>query len=92
MVPDPAVVEKLPNLLHRGAMIANAIITRLEGKINKKLAAELAAEMLYPPAVAGSIEKAVQRDAYSKALSQAILRSGRVASAGGIQAGLKESQ
>lgn len=48
---------KLPNLLNRTAMIANAIVMRLEGKINRKLAAELAAEMLDPSGVATSMAK-----------------------------------
>lgn len=48
---------KIPNLLNRTAMIANAIVMRLEGKINKKLAAELAAEMLDPSGVAASMAK-----------------------------------
>lgn len=48
---------KIPNILNRTAMIANAIVMRLEGKINRKLAAELAAEMLDPSGVAASMAK-----------------------------------
>lgn len=69
---------KAPNLLHRGVMITNAIVTRLEGKINAKLASEIAAEMLNPPVVAQSMEKALARQKMTKALSEAIERSGRV--------------
>lgn len=52
---------KIPNVLNRTAMIANAIVTRLEGKINKKLALEIAQEMLDPDKVADIMEKAIAR-------------------------------
>ena len=63
---------KVPNILHRGAMLANAIITRLEGKIDKKLASEMAAEMLNPPTVAESMVAARAREAKNAALSRYI--------------------
>jgi hypothetical protein len=53
--------EKLPNLLNRHVMLLNAIIGRLEGKVNTKLAAEMAVEMLNPPRVAQSIQEALTR-------------------------------
>ena len=49
---------KVPNPLNRHVMVFNQILSRLEGKINKKLAAELAVEMLNPPGVAESMKQA----------------------------------
>lgn len=63
---------RLPNILHRGAMIANSIVYRLEGKINKKLASEIAAEMLNPPGVAESMRQAQLRAAKNENMSKAI--------------------
>lgn len=66
---------KIPNLLHRGAMVANAIITRLEGKVNKKLASEMAAEMLLPTKVADTMQQAQQQAVRNKSLAAAIERA-----------------
>lgn len=58
---------KVPNLLNRIAMVTNAIIDRLQGKIDKKLAGEIAVEMLSPSGVAKSMEQAAanaKRSAY----------------------------
>lgn len=65
---------RLPNILNRTAMIMNAIITRAEGKINKKLAAELAAEMLDPPQAAKSMEQAQKIARKNKAISEVLLK------------------
>ena len=73
---------KIPNLLHRGAMIANAIISRVEGKINKKLAAEIAVEMLNPPKVAETLEAAMRRKTQNEILARVIER-GRLSAVGG---------
>lgn len=62
---------KIPNPLSRVVTIANAIIGRLEGKIDRKLAIEIAAEMLDPKKVAGILEKEVVKGA-KKAASVAI--------------------
>lgn len=56
---------RIPNILHRGAMIVNAIIERVEGKINQKLAAEMAIEMLNPAQVGESLAKAKARAAFN---------------------------
>jgi hypothetical protein len=61
-------------LLHRGMMVANALWTRLEGKVNRKLAAEMAAEMLNPPEVAESLSRASARAAANKVLAEDIAR------------------
>lgn len=73
---------KIPNLLHRGVMLANAIITRMEGKVNKKLASEMAAEMLDPPTVGRALKDASSREARNKALADAIWQASRPATAG----------
>jgi hypothetical protein len=75
-----------PTLLHRGVMLANAIINRLEGRVNKKLAAEMAAEMLNPPGVAKSLAEAQARDIRNKAIADAIQHYQRPAIAGGASA------
>jgi hypothetical protein len=76
---------KLPNLLHRGAMIANSIISRVEGKINRKLAAEIATEMLNPPGVAETMAQTMFRQQKNAALADAITRYRGAATAGVIQ-------
>lgn len=74
---------KPPSFLHRGAMIANYIIARMEGKVDRKLASEMAAEMLNPPGVAKSLAEAQTREARNKALADAIHHWQRPAIAGG---------
>ena len=83
---------KLPNLLHRGAMVANAIITRLEGKVNKKLASEMAMEMLNPPAVAESMVQAQAREIKNKGLAKLIQQYTLSTTGGAIQATEKAQQ
>jgi hypothetical protein len=48
---------RIPNPLSRVVTVANAIIGRLEGKIDKKLAIEIAAEMLSPAKVSRILQK-----------------------------------
>lgn len=50
---------RLPNLMNRIASVANDISRRLVGKIDSKLAIQLATEMLDPRAAAAAIEKAM---------------------------------
>lgn len=52
---------KIPNPLSRVVTMANAVIGRLEGKIDRKLAIEIAAEMLDPKVVAAILEKEVAK-------------------------------
>jgi hypothetical protein len=66
-VPQFKETAKLPNLLMREAMVMNAIIGKAEGKINEKLAAEIAVEMLNPPGVGDSIHRAMRRAEMNKA-------------------------
>jgi len=49
--------NKIPNPLSRVVTMANAVIGRLEGKIDRKLAIEIAAEMLDPKVVAAALER-----------------------------------
>lgn len=73
---------KFPNMLHRGAMLANAIITRLEGKVNRKLATEMAVEMLHPPKVGEALGAAQARAERNKMIADAILKAQPALSAG----------
>lgn len=83
---EEAAGGKIPPLLSRPAMIANAIITRLEGKVNKKLAAEMAVEMLFPVEVGKSMAQAQMRAARNKSLAEAIYRYTLSTTGGAIQA------
>lgn len=82
---------RLPNILHRGAMIANSIVYRLEGKINRKLASEIAAEMLEPPVVAESMRQAQLRAARRENMAKAIeMYVNRPSTIGAAQAQARE--
>jgi hypothetical protein len=50
---------RLPNLMSRVASLANDIMSRVVGRIDSKLAIQLATEMLDPQAAAAAIEKAI---------------------------------
>ena len=50
---------RLPNLMSRVASLANDIMSRVVGRIDSKLAIQLATEMLDPQAAAAAIEKAM---------------------------------
>lgn len=77
---------KIPNPLSRVVTIANAIIGRLEGKIDKKLAIEIATEMLDPKLVAAALEKEVAKGA-KKAGTAAVVNKLRLpATAVGVNA------
>lgn len=71
---EQAVGGKVPNPLNRHVMVFNQILSRLEGKINKKLAAEVAVEMLNPPGVAESIKQASARESRNRAMAKAVQR------------------
>jgi hypothetical protein len=70
---------RLPNLMSRVASVANTIITKLQGKIDKKLALELATEMLDPKLAAAAMEKALQRQAKGEKLAEPFKIVGRAA-------------
>jgi len=82
---------KIPNPLSRVVTIANAIIGRLEGKIDRKLAIEIATEMLDPKTVATILEKEVAKGAKKAAKSVMINNLRLPATAVGVNA-LTESE
>ena len=51
-----------PALLNRAVTIANTIYNRLQGQIDRKLAIQIATEMLDPQAAARAVEKAMVRE------------------------------
>lgn len=65
--PEMKTNTRLPNTLQHEIMVANAIISKAEGKINEKLAAEIAVEMLNPPGVAENLHRAMRRGNMNKA-------------------------
>jgi hypothetical protein len=56
-------IGTIPNWLNKVVTAANMIITRLQGKIDKATAIDLATEMLDPAKAAASMEKALARQA-----------------------------
>ncbi len=70
----------MPQFLNRVATIANAIYNRVQGKIDRKLAMEIAYEMATPQRAAGAIEKAMVREELARA-------TGRGAAAAATQVG-----
>lgn len=61
---------KIPNPLSRVVTVANAILDRLEGKIDRKLAIEIANEMLDPKKVADVMEKGMRREVKVKKIKE----------------------
>jgi hypothetical protein len=76
---------KVTGVLERTVTIANSIISRLEGRINKRVAAEIAAEMLNPPKVAETLAQAKARASVNSVLSKDVERAIRQGTAAGIQ-------
>jgi len=75
-----AELTKSPAFFSKLATLANTIIDRLQGKINEKVALELAAEMLDPKVAADVLEKAMARQAKGERLADPFQRAGRGAS------------
>lgn len=73
-------VEDMPALLNRAVTIGNTILNRLQGQIDRKLAIEIATEMLDPQAAAAAVEKAMARENRART-------TGRIAGAGARGAG-----
>ena len=78
--------SKLTGMLDRAVTIYNAIIERLQGKVNKKLAAEIAVEMLDPVKVGESLAKAQARAQRNKALVGFVEKSAQTATPGVVNA------
>lgn len=70
--PELKATAKIPNMLQREAMVMNAIIGKAEGKINEKLAAEIAVEMLNPAGVAENLHRAMRRASMNKARAEVL--------------------
>jgi hypothetical protein len=69
-----------PQFLSRVATVANDLISRLGGKIDSKLAIQLATEMLDPQAAAAALEKAMRAEARAAGIGT---RGAAAARAGG---------
>jgi hypothetical protein len=61
---------RLPNLMSRVASVANDITQRLIGKIDSKLAIQLATEMLDPQVAAAAIEKAMAAEGRARTVGK----------------------
>jgi len=75
-----AELTKSPAFFSKLATLANTIIDRLQGKINEKVALELATEMLNPKLAADVLEKAMARQAKGERLADPFKQAGRGAS------------
>ena len=80
------------NVLERGIMIYNNIVKRLEGRINKKLAADLAVEMLEPTKVGESLAAAKARQMRTNWLANQIQMRANSAYVVGGQVGAQQQQ
>lgn len=69
---------KSPNIMVRVAAIANHIIDRLQGKIDKELAIQIATEMLNPADAARALERAMKVQARKDILSAPFRAGGSV--------------
>lgn len=71
---------RAPNFINNVTTVANDILRRLQGRLDQKLAIELAAEMLDPAAAAAALEKAMARQAKGERLADPFKKTGKVAS------------
>ena len=71
---------RAPNFINNVTTVANDILRRLQGKLDQKLAIELAAEMLDPAAAAAALEKAMAREARGQKLADPFKKTGKAAS------------
>lgn len=71
---------RAPNLISRVATVANDIMRRLQGKLDQKLAIELATEMLDPAAAAKALKKAMDREAKGKKIAAPFQTAGKMGS------------
>lgn len=70
---------KAPHIMSRIVTVANDILGRLAGKMDKKLAIEIATEMLDPKLAAASLEKAMARQARGEKFAEPFKVVGRAA-------------
>jgi hypothetical protein len=71
---------RAPNFINNVTTVANDILRRLQGKLDQKLAIELAAEMLDPAAAAAALEKALARQAKGEKMAEPFRKTGKAAS------------
>ena len=69
-------IGNIPNWLNKVVTAANMVISRLEGKISRKLAMDLAVEMLNPERAATELQKAMTRQASMQKRGAAITGAG----------------
>jgi hypothetical protein len=69
-------IGNIPNWLNKVVTAANMVISRLEGKISRKLAMDLAVEMLNPERAATELTKAMERQASMQQRGAAITGAG----------------
>lgn len=75
-----AELAKSPAFFSKIATLANTIVDKLQGKINKAVAIELATEMLDPKLAAAALEKAAARQAKGERLADPFKRAGAATS------------
>jgi hypothetical protein len=75
-----AELSKAPGFFSKIVTVTNTIIDKLQGKINEKVALELATEMLDPKLAADVLEKALARQAKGERLADPFVRAGKGAS------------
>jgi hypothetical protein len=73
-------LSKAPGFFSKIVTVTNTIIDKLQGKINEKVALELATEMLDPKLAADVLEKALARQAKGERLADPFVRAGKGAS------------
>ena len=71
---------RAPNFINNVTTVANDLLRRMQGKLDQKLAIELAAEMLDPTAAAKALEKAMGRQAKGEKLADPFKKTGKAAS------------
>jgi hypothetical protein len=71
---------RAPNFINNVTTIANDLLRRMQGKLDQKLAIELAAEMLDPASAAAALEKAMARQSKGQKLADPFQKTGKAAS------------
>jgi hypothetical protein len=71
---------RAPNFINNVTTVANDLLRRMQGKLDQKLAIELATEMLDPAAAAVALEKALARQAKGQKLADPFVKTGKAAS------------
>jgi len=72
-------IARLPNLMNRVTALANDIMSRVAGKLDSKLAIQLATEMLDPQAAAAAIEKAMAAEGRARTVGKVAATGARTA-------------